>query len=319
MNDMLKKLPKRLKQSLARLSLPVVRACLRYTPLRPVRRAFWSHVVLPRYWWRRFDFVASTRFGAKVIGNTGEVIQKYICYFGIWEPNLTAWIKERLKPGDVFIDVGANIGYFSLLASRLVGKEGHVVAIEASPPVFELLRRNLHRNRAQNVRAVNVAVSDREGEVQLYAGPDNDCGRTTAAQTLADQYNLRPSAKVQALPLVAILHDEEIRRARLIKIDVEGYEWHVLSGMEAMLESCRPDIEIMVELSPPALESEGRTTRDFFGILNSLGFHAYTITNDYAAESHFLSEDMARPVKLRETALSAQVDLIFSRLDAASI
>lgn len=74
---------------------------------------------------------------------------------------------ERLKPGDVFVDVGANIGYFSLLASKLVGPGGRVVAIEASPEVFDLLRRNLELNKAHNVRAVNVAISDREGSLQL--------------------------------------------------------------------------------------------------------------------------------------------------------
>lgn len=64
---------------------------------------------------------------------TSDVIQRYLYLFGVWEPHLTAFISGRLTPKDTFVDVGANIGYYSVLASRLVGPAGHVVAVEPSP------------------------------------------------------------------------------------------------------------------------------------------------------------------------------------------
>src|SRR5207249_2412898 len=100
-------------------------------------------------------------------------------YFGMWEPHISRWIDERLSPGDTFIDVGANIGYYSLLAARRVGPTGSVVAIEPSPKTFRALEANLAQNRLKNVRTVNAAVSDRQATVPLYHGPDTHGGLTT--------------------------------------------------------------------------------------------------------------------------------------------
>src|SRR2546429_7961962 len=96
-------------------------------------------------------------------GSTRDILQQYIYYFGVWEPNLTRWIAQRLAPGDTFIDGGANIGYFTLLASKLVRDSGAGVAIEASPATFDALQRNLARNRARNGGAGNAAGSDCHG------------------------------------------------------------------------------------------------------------------------------------------------------------
>ena len=89
-----------------------------------------------------------TRFGGVMQGNTQDLIQRYLYWFGVWEPQLTCWIKSRLPPRRVFVDVGANIGYYSLLAASLVGDDGQVVAIEASPSIYRLLCNNLELIRA---------------------------------------------------------------------------------------------------------------------------------------------------------------------------
>lgn len=74
------------------------------------------------------------RNGVRMSVDTKDIVQRYLYQFGIWEPSLSGWLARTLRPGDVFVDVGANIGYYSLLAARLVGHLGSVVAIEASPP-----------------------------------------------------------------------------------------------------------------------------------------------------------------------------------------
>jgi len=312
-------LPRRLKEALAHLAIPLARGALRLVPFVGAKEAIWDFLVGPHLWWRDFDFTARTTFGMEIVGNTADTIQKFICYFGVWEPNLTAWIAERLRPGDVFVDVGANIGYFSLLASRVVGPEGRVVAIEASPEVFGLLRRNLELNATRNVRAVNVAISDGEACVQLYSAPGHDSGRTTAAQSWAEEQHFTASSKVRALPLPAVLHEEEIRAARVIKIDVEGYEWQVVSGMAEMLKACRPDVEIMVEVTPAVLQTQNRTSADLIRILASSGFHPYRIENDYSTRSYLLNQGFTRPVRLEGPTFLEQADLVFSRVDAQGI
>ncbi len=110
---------------------------------------------------RRTDraFDTTTVDGARIAGRTGDMIERYLYLFGQWEPALTAWLRPRLRPGRTFVDVGANIGYFSLLAARRMGGSGRVVAVEASPETFARLRANLDRNAAGNVRALNVAAA----------------------------------------------------------------------------------------------------------------------------------------------------------------
>src|SRR5262249_10578177 len=131
------------KERFKSLLIPLIRAYVRYTPRTIDKRLFWSKVVNPHFAWQSHEFVATTVFGTRLAGNTIEILQQYVYYFGMWEPNLTRWIWERLRPGDTFIDVGANIGYFSLLAAKRVGATGRVVAIEASPKIFSALQCNL--------------------------------------------------------------------------------------------------------------------------------------------------------------------------------
>src|SRR5205823_8966527 len=111
-------------------------------------------------------------------GDTRDTIQQYIYYFGVWEPHLTRWIVRRLVCGDAFIDVGANVGYYSLLASKLVGTSGSVVAIEASPATFKILQSNLALNQVRNVRAMNVAVYHSKTAMKVFRGSEYDVGHT---------------------------------------------------------------------------------------------------------------------------------------------
>ena len=113
----------------------------------------------------------TTEAGIRFRCRLPDTVQMYVYLFGTWEPDLAAFVRRRLRPGDTFVDVGANVGYVSALASRLVGPRGAVVAIEPSPPVIAALQETLTRNDLTNVRMVAAAVSDREGELPLFTGP----------------------------------------------------------------------------------------------------------------------------------------------------
>jgi FkbM family methyltransferase len=176
-----------------------------------------------------------------------DMIQTYLYLFGVWEPDVSAFIAGRLKPGDTFVDVGANIGYHTLLAAHRLGREGRVVAIESSPKIYRLLQESLADNGSPGVvRTVNRAASDAVGELALYEGPAQNIGLSTTVATRG----LPSEGTISAAPLADLLEPEEISTARLVKIDVEGAEVAVLRGMKEFLDRCSRDVEVIVELSP---------------------------------------------------------------------
>lgn len=195
-----------------------------------------------------------TRFGARFNVDTQDLIQRYIYMFGVWEPNLTGWLSSRLKPGDVFVDVGANVGYYSVLGARLVGPSGGVVAVEASPPFAELLRENLRLNGAGNVRVVNQAVSDREETVSLVLASSANMG---ANSIVPYEGPIEARYEVPASPLHQLLSDDEVQRARVIKIDVEGAEGKAVRGLAPLLGGSGPMLRSPWKSRRPGWQSWG--------------------------------------------------------------
>jgi hypothetical protein len=95
--------------------------------------------------------VARTSYGFRIGGDQALIMPRCIYWFGVWEPPLSDWIRRALRPGDVFVDVGANIGWFTLLGARAVAPGGSVVAIEASPDTARRLDEALALNHIDNV------------------------------------------------------------------------------------------------------------------------------------------------------------------------
>lgn len=309
----------RLKRVLRATLIPPLRTYFRFVPIRPGKQLVWNRLA-SHLWWLESRARGRTLFDADLLVETRDITGRYIYYFGVWEPNLTHWIRSRLEPGDGFIDVGANAGYYTLLASRLVGEQGTVVSIEASPAIFALLERNLRANHVGNVRAVNVAVWSRTERLELFTRPEHPPGTTTVVGSWADQWSLDSGGTILAQPLSAILTADEVRRARIVKIDVEGAEWPVLQGMGSLLESSREDLEVVVEIAPQLLESSGSSADavvDFFG---RQGFHPYEIVNDYSAAAYIDGRRPVAPRRITEIPLGPdQTDVIFSRTDGRSL
>jgi FkbM family methyltransferase len=288
-------------------AIPFARACVRYRRPSPARERLWQNRIEPYLAWHSHCFVARTVFGCRLRGDTQEVLQQHVYYFGVWEPNLTSWLRARLSPGDVFVDVGANVGYFTLLGSRIVGARGSVVAIEASPSIFDALRANVARNRATNVRAVNMVAARTSGTRTVYAGPRSHVGLSTVdphAGWLAE-------SETESASLPEIVGEQAWSQARLIKVDVEGAEDEVALGMAAALEGTHPDFELAVELHPPAGGALFTTLRD-------AGFHAYELEIDYSP-LRYRSGGTPPAARRIERPPDYEVDVIFSRRDADAI
>jgi FkbM family methyltransferase len=206
-------------------------------------------------------------------------------------------------PGDVVLDVGANIGYFSLLASQLVGPAGKVISIEASPKIHALLSENIAMNGITNVRAVNLAAAYEEGEMSIYAADDANIG---SSSTIPVEGNTR-TGTVKAMSLHAIATPDELARVRLIKIDIEGAEQPVVRSIMENLALYSPDCEIALEIAVggDAILSE----------MAAHGFKAYELYNDNSDEG-YIGRTAYDPVPFNGT-VSKVTDFIFSRTKPA--
>lgn len=230
---------------------------------------------------------------------------------------MTRWIQRRLKPGDGFIDVGANIGVFSVLASHLVGERGQVVAIEASPAFHHRLVQQARLNGCRNIRAVNAAVSDGPSTLTFVLASSRNMG---ANSIVPYDGPAESTFEIDALPLPELLDPQEIANARVIKIDVEGAEGGVVRGLVPVLGKLRPDAEITVEVTPERMARLGDRAEDLMNTMADAGFHAYRLANDYAAGSYprALSGTPGVAVRLRGPVVE-ETDVVFSRVDAETL
>lgn len=292
---------------------PLARAWIRYSPLPLGKTWLWQN-----FHWRERQFVCRTLSGHLVTGTTQDLIQRHLYYFGTWEPNISYWISSTLRPGDGFIDVGANIGHYSLLASSLVGDHGRVVAIEAAQWIHATLDKHVALNGRRNIRTVQAAASDQRGVLRLYHGHAGNIGKTTTIArpgefSAGGLLGQQQSSEVPALPLAEILSADEIERARIIKIDVEGAELQVLRGLQPLLARLRPDVEIVMEITPSLMPDAERARAEIFATMKAGGFSAYRFDNDYGVETYLARHAHKRPVRLPDPELANQADILFSR------
>lgn len=229
--------------------MPLVRALVRYGP-SPLRTAIWDHIGRTRLVGLPHRFTVGTEYG-RFTGDASDLLSRYVYYFGQWEPEVTRLIKQRLGLGDTFVDVGANLGWYTLLAADSVGATGRVVAIEASPMNFLWLKENVNNNRIENVRLINEAVWSSQALLSLFQGPPQHSGISTVVPSFAERHRgYEKAGQIRARPLPELLNEDEIATLRVLKIDVEGAEGEVLLGLEPMLDSVPDDLEVFVELNP---------------------------------------------------------------------
>lgn len=177
----------------------------------------------------------------------------YVC--GSFEPNEFNFLDRLLKPGMVFVDVGANDGYYTLFASRRVGPQGRVVSVEPSSRERGHLERNLARNGIGNVEIVPAALGAAAGHADLHLAHGVHTGHNTLGRFAHDDV---VPARVERVPLEtldAVVTRLALPRVDVVKIDVEGGEANVIAGARTMLAAMRP--VLMMEVSDSALQAQG--------------------------------------------------------------
>jgi len=207
-----------------------------------------------------------------------DMISRQVFFAGCFAAQEIAFLRGVLKPGMSFVDVGANWGLFSLVASHLVGSSGRVIALEPDPRLVAKLRFNLQQNRLTQVEVLDVAAAESDGECTL-AGRDPEI-TSWAASRLVDAGDAgagdEPSFRVRMRRLDDLLDRAGLDQVSLVKIDVEGAEDRVLAGMEAGLQRQRY-ARIMLELHPALLSGRSRTVRQVTDMLTGKGYAGYAL------------------------------------------
>ncbi len=188
----------------------------------------------------------SIKYGFFLRLDLSEPSQRKIYFFGDYDERHEITLLRRiLLPGDIFWDVGANIGFYTLTASRLVGPEGRVVSFEPAAHAWKSLTTNLSLNQSANVLPCQIALSDTSGQAVLHRTADFADGGASLMPR-ADYHS--DSEKVKTTTLDQFLAQSESPPPILIKIDVEGFEGNVLRGGQTILQSEQPPL-ILVEMN----------------------------------------------------------------------
>jgi FkbM family methyltransferase len=188
-------------------------------------------------------------------------------FLDAYEPAQTLWFKQCLAPGDIAVDVGASFGYYTTLASSIVGRAGKVFAFEPSPAASKVIEEAIADSRIQNVELVKAAVGEREGDVSLYLP-------TTRMLHSPSILRSDPAYAPIRIPVIALDRFEPLRNVpciKLVKIDVEGYEPNVLDGMAGLIEARRVE-NIICEFNSGWLRRNATTSKQLLKRFMDFGY-----------------------------------------------
>ena len=185
-----------------------------------------------------------------------------------YEPEMGETLQRYLQPGGTFVDIGANEGFFTVQASRIVGPSGRVLAVEPQGRLQEVILKNLELNGLRNVTLVRSAVSDRQGEAELHISPSTNTGSTGLSQST--RYRV-PHEAVPVNTLEGILNQHGIEKVDLMKMDIEGFEYEALTGAEKLLKSKRIRA-LALEMHPELMRGRGKGPERLEALLAQSGY-----------------------------------------------
>jgi len=189
---------------------------------------------------------------------------------GIHEPLETAIVKKQIKKGDVVLDIGANIGYYTLIFSRLVGKMGRVYAFEPDPCSYALLKKNVEINECSNVVLLQKAVSNKSVKIKLYL-----CEYNSMDHRIYDSHDNRKFVEIDAIKLDDYFKNYH-KKINFIKMDIQGSEGVAVQGMSYLLKKNKT-VKIITEFWPTALKKAKTQPKDFLNSLSKQGFKFFDV------------------------------------------
>jgi FkbM family methyltransferase len=188
---------------------------------------------------------------------------------GAYEDPMMRTLERFLKPGGVFLDIGANEAFFSVAASRLVGPAGRVIAIEPQERLVPVILGNFSQNQCTNAELVNCVISDRVDEdATIFLSANTNTG--SSSMFLLTKYKQKEQ-KTRSTTLAALIETRNLDRIDLVKIDVEGAEYEIITASRAALASGVIKA-ISLEYHPTILKARGLSMDDIHQVLLECGF-----------------------------------------------
>lgn len=284
----------------------VVSARLRWLPLSEQQADDWADFI--RRWPAIFSdqpFMVKRTLGPGFSMKLGlvDVIERNLLVHGQWDESVARVLMDAVGPGATVVDVGANIGYFSLLAASRVGPAGQVLSIEPTQRNLGRLCEHLWMNQCSQVAVLSVAAGRRTDWASINFPTYNNAGAAT----------LRPMSTVQSQRAMVVALDDVFERHGLvpdfIKIDVEGFELEALRGMERTLQGHGP--VVVCELTDAFLREVGQSATELVQFMEGLGYACLSIMDGRHGPVGTLFSAAAGNVP------EDQVDVVFRRRDAA--
>lgn len=200
-------------------------------------------------------------------------------YFNYYEPEVVEIMKMVLKPGDIFIDVGASIGYLSAVGAGFIGKDGQVHSFEPVPQYFQQLKNMAENNPDYKIIVNQCALGEKEEIANIDLTNLSNIGWNTMVQDRMKDEIRKETLKVPVYRLDAYIKQKEISRISLIKIDVEGFESSVLKGLSNYFQNTNYRPVIICEIVKSAYPALKYTLTQLIEYMKKYNYSTYSIVN----------------------------------------
>ena len=197
-------------------------------------------------------------------------------YFGLYEPLVVRVLEKFLKEGDVFIDVGANIGYLTAAGAGLVGRTGSVYSFEPSLREFSRLQKMAALNPGYDIQCFNVACGEKESTQPMHISSAFGWNTLVPNWMRPDVYESTSEVDIVRLDEF-LLSRIDAKKIKLIKIDVEGYEYYVLKGLARIFETAKP--AVLCEVTPRGMDLLGLKLETLDLFMKEMGYSARSLIN----------------------------------------
>ena len=258
------------------------------TGLGKLPLAGWANDFLYNRLKPRGDVALVEAQGYKMCYNPRDMgLPRMLLMYGYYEKYSTELFRRIIKRGDVFLDIGANLGHYTLIAANLVGENGKVYAFEPAPSNYDLLVKSMKVNGYENIVAIPKAVSNMSGMTRLVLNPHE------SGIYHLDSLDSDDSVIIEAITLDVFFKDKE-KRVNIIKMDVEGAEMLALEGMSEILKS-NDNLTIFTEFSPVMIRRAGSSPEEFLKQFVGYGFELFHINE---SEERLDPVDMDRAMQI---------------------
>jgi FkbM family methyltransferase len=235
----------------------------------------------------------------------------------LYESETVTFITQYLQAGDCFVDIGAHVGYFSLLAAALVGEQGQVVAFEPEAVNYDALQQNIALNGFKNITSFPCALGETHKASQLFINQDNDAGHAlwdVALHPFNQKSRLACTTRqVEVLTLDSVLENLRPKLVKMVKIDTEGSEFNILQGAIRTILTCNIPY-IICEINRFGLEKMGASEKTLRDYLSAFGYEAYLL-NDLGYRVHDTTPNLIKLAPQTFVETNYVFNIIFANVD----